>query len=300
MMFELSQLRCFVAVAEELHFGHAANRLHMTQPPLSRQIQLLEHALDVSLFERTSRSVRLTAAGRTFLPEARRLLRLAEGAALTAKRMARGEAGSVAIGFTTGSSYSFLPRLVVVAKEEIPDVDLVLKEMRTVEQMEALASQRIDLGLLRLPIDRRVFEIVCVQREPLMLAVPSDHPLASRNEATVRDVDRQPLVMYSPVESHYFYDLLTSLFQSAEVGPYYVQHISQPHTIVTLVGAGLGIGIVPETANILQAAGKGVRFLRLRTKFVAELQAVWRRDNENPTLRTFRELVLSRFVGGTD
>jgi DNA-binding transcriptional LysR family regulator len=299
-MFELSQLRCFVAVAEELHFGHAAARLNMTQPPLSRQIQLLEHALDVSLFERTSRSVRLTSAGRTFLPEARRLLRLAESAALSARRIARGKAGSVAIGFTTGSSYSFVPRLVTLAKTEMPDVDLVLKEMRTVEQMEALASNRIDLGLLRLPIDRRRVDVVCIQREPLMLAVPADHPLAGREEAAVRDVDRQPFVMYSPVEGRYFHDLLTSLFRSAEVDPHYVQHISQQHTVVALVAAGFGIGIVPETANILQAAGRGVRFLRLRTNFVAELQAVWRQDNDNPTLRAFRDLVLSRFTDAVE
>src|SRR5689334_12489710 len=126
-MFELGQLRCFVAVAEELHFGRAAARLHMTQPPLSRQIQLLEHVLDVTLLERTSRSVRLTHAGSTFLPEARRLLQLAEGAALSVRRVTRGETGSVGIGFTAGSGYSVLPRLVSLAKAEMPDVDLVLR-----------------------------------------------------------------------------------------------------------------------------------------------------------------------------
>lgn len=295
-MFELGQLRSFVAVAEELHFGRAAARLNMTQPPLSRQIQLLEHVLDVSLLERNSRTVRLTPAGRTFLPEARRLLRLAESAALSARRRARGDAGSVAIGFTTGSSYSFVPNLVATAGAEMPDVDFVLKEMRTADQMEALNSSRIDLGLVRLPIDRRGTDVICVQREPLMLVVPADHPLATKQEAVVRDVDRQPFIMYSPIEGHYFYDLLISIFHSAEVDPHYVQHISQQHSIVALVGAGLGLGIVSETANILQAAGRGVRFLRLRTKFVAELYAVWRRDNENPTLRLFRDLVLKQFV----
>src|SRR5690348_14347693 len=108
-MFELSQLRCFVAAAEELHFGRAAERLHMTQPPLSRQIQLLERILGVPLLERTSRSVRLTRAGRTFLPEAQRILRLAESATVATRRVASGEAGSVTIGFTAAGGYGFLP-----------------------------------------------------------------------------------------------------------------------------------------------------------------------------------------------
>ena len=111
-MFEISQIRCFVAVAEELHFGRAAARLHMTQPPLSRQIQLLEHQLGAQLLERSSRSVRLSRAGRSFLPEARTILRLVESAALTARRVAHGNAGSVSIGFTASSGYRFLPELI--------------------------------------------------------------------------------------------------------------------------------------------------------------------------------------------
>ena len=141
-MFDLNQLRCFVAVAEELHFGHAAERLNMTQPPLSRQIQLLEQGLDVKLLDRTSRSVQLTPVGRAFLSEARRVLRLAEGAAMTAKRIARGEAGSITIASSGASSYGFLPRLVTLATAEMHDVDLVLLEMVTTAQVEALAANR--------------------------------------------------------------------------------------------------------------------------------------------------------------
>ena len=141
-MFELSQLRCFVAVAEELHFGRAAARLNMTQPPLSRQVQLLEHALDILLLARTSRSVQLTPAGRAFLPDARRILQLADGAGLTARRVARGEAGSIMLGCTAAASYGLLPRLVAFTTAQMPGIDLVLKEMVTAEQMEALAVRR--------------------------------------------------------------------------------------------------------------------------------------------------------------
>ena len=128
-MFELSQLRCFVAAAEELHFGRAAKRLNMTQSPLSRQIQLLERILDVTLLERTSRNVALTPAGRVFLVEAQRIVRLAENAALAARRVAKGDAGKVAIGFTAVSGYSLVPGIVARARSALPNIDLELHEM---------------------------------------------------------------------------------------------------------------------------------------------------------------------------
>jgi DNA-binding transcriptional LysR family regulator len=298
-MFELSQLRCFAAVAEELHFGRAAARLNMTQPPLSRQIQILEHALGVGLFERTSRSVRLTPAGHAFLTEARHLLQLAEGAGLAAKRVARGEAGSVTIGLTAATSYGFLPRLIAFARSEMPKVDLVLREMVTADQMEALASSRIDLGLVRLPIDRRGVEAVCVAREPLLVAIPKGHRLASGREPTLEDLDRQPLVMYSPVEGRYFYDLLAGLFQAAKVSPNYVQYISQTHTILALVSAGIGLAVVPEAARNLHFEGAVLRPLRtddVRAASIAELYLVWRRHNPNPAAKVFHELILKRFT----
>lgn len=295
-MYELSQLRCFVAVAEDLHFGNAAARLNMTQPPLSRQVQLLEHALDVRLLDRTSRSVSLTSAGRAFLPEARRVLRLAEGAALAARRVARGEAGSVTLGFTAGASYSFLPRLVSLATSELPDVDLVLKEMVTVDQMEALASDRIDFGLVRLPIDRRGVEVVCVMREPLLAALPRNHKLAGDRDVAVRDVDRQPFIMYSPTEGRYFYDLLASLFRAADVLPTYVQYISQTHTIMALVSAGLGVALVPESARSLNFDGVVLRPLRSAPKTFSELFLVSRRDNDSPAVQIFHNLVLRKII----
>ena len=291
-MFEFGQLRCFVAVGEELHFGRAAQRLHMTQPPLSRQIQLLEHAVGVGLFERTSRSVRLAPAGRTFLPEARRLLRLAEAAALDAKRAARGDAGNIALGFTSGSSYAFLPRLVKAAAAELPDVHLVLREMRNSEQMEALAAGRLDAGLVRLPI-----ELTCVGREAILLAVPEDHPLAVAKAAPgLRDLDRAPLVMYSPTENRYFYDLVSGLLRAADVAPEYVQHGTQIHTILGLVSAGMGLALVPESARNLLVRGVTLRDLSPVPLATAELQLVWRRGHDNPALRRFQALVLPQLL----
>ncbi|MCJ8141919.1 LysR family transcriptional regulator [Ancylobacter sp. A5.8] len=292
-MFELSHLRCFVAVAEELHFGRAAARLNLTQPPLSRQIQLLEHTLDVRLLDRTSRSVQLTRAGRSFLPEARRLLRLAEGAALAARRTASGEAGSLTLGFTAVSGYDFLPRLIKRLRAEAPDIDLVLKEMVSSDQFEALATGQIDVGLLRMTFNRHELQAVSVVREPLMLAAPEDHPLAGIEVVHLSDLAGQPFVAYSPYEARYFYDLVATLFAQSGLAPHYVQHISQIHTILGLVKAGLGVALVPRAARHLGFEGVVLKTVAMEPPALAELHAAWRASNINPAIATLRR-TLSR------
>ncbi len=283
-MFELSHLRCFVAVAEELHFGRAAARLNLTQPPLSRQIQLLEHTLDVKLLERTSRSVSLTRAGHSFLPEARRLLRLAEGAALAARRTASGDVGSITLGFTAASGYDFLPRLITQFREAAPGIDLVLKEMVSTDQFESLASGLIDVGLVRPTFNRREVVSLCVVREPLMIAAPEGHPLTRAPEVQLADLDRQPMVTYSPYEARYFYDLLATLFATAGITPRYVQHISQVHSILGLVKAGLGVALVPRAARNLSFEGVVLRPLAAGASPTVELHAIWRPGNTNPAI----------------
>lgn len=292
-MFELGHLRCFVAVAEELHFGRAAARLNLTQPPLSRQIQLLEHALEVRLLDRTSRSVSLTRAGHNFLPEARRILRLTEGAALAARRTASGEAGSITLGFTAASGYDFLPRLITDFRAVAPDIDLVLKEMVSADQLESLISNRIDVGLVRPPFNRRELNSLCVVREPLLLAVPTGHRFADEPMVSVGDLDRQPFVTYSPYEARYFYDLLATIFAEAGVSPHYVQHISQIHSILGLVKAGIGLALVPKAASTLRFEGVTLRPIEMRTSLIVELHAVWRHSNTNPALRTFETSLLA-------
>src|SRR6516165_1370983 len=283
-MFDLNQLRCFVAVAEELHFGRAAARLNMTQPPLSRQIQVLEHIIDAPLLERTSRSVRLTPAGRSFLPEARPILKLAESAAQVAHRIARGKTGSLKIGFTAAAAYGYLPDLIAACRARLPEVDFSLKEMVSGDQFEALASGQIDAGLLLPPIARPELQSRRVLAEPLLAAIPRKHPLANAESITVKDFDDQPFVMYSPYESRYFHDLLVALFTRADILPRYVQHLSQIHSILAMVRAGLGLSIVPAAAASLRISDVRLRPLKLRTRDPVELFMVWRRDDENPLL----------------
>ena len=289
-MFELGQLRSFVAVATELHFGRAAKRLNMTQPPLSRQIQLLEQDLDVQLFIRTSRSVQLTPAGRAFLVEARALLQQSEAAKQAARRAARTNSGSVTVGFIGATTYGFLPRLVTKARTELPSIDLTFREMTTAEQIDALTFGRIDLGLVRPIADQREIVSACVLREHLALALPLDHPLAVRRRPELAQIDGEPFIMYSS-EGRYMNELLTGAFRSAGIQPLYVQQMSHAQAILSLVSTGMGMAIVPEETRNACFDNVVFRPIQLGPGVAAELHAVWLPNNRNHALSALRNLI---------
>ncbi len=281
---ELHQLRCFVAVAEELHFGRAAARLNITQPPLSRQIQLLEHSLGAALFARSSRSVHLTAAGIAFLPDARRLLRISESASQHVRRIASGQAGRLRIGFTAASAYRFLPELITAVRADLPDIDLVLQEMVSGAQVEALISGQLDAGLLRPPVAQPDLAAIKIDAEPLLAAMPARHRLARQSSITLADLDGQDFVMYEPGESRYFHDLLVMLFTAANVRPRFVQQLGQIHSMLALVRAGLGMALVPAAAAALRYHDVRLRPLVLQRPTPVELFLVWRHNADNPLL----------------
>jgi len=296
-MFDLKQLQCFVAVGEELHFGKAARRLNMTQPPLSRHIQLLEHEIKIQLLLRTSRSVRLTAAGKAFLKEAIRILALVESSAASAQRIARGEAGLLRLGFTAGSSYSFLPKLLSATAGSLGDVHIVLAEMVTRQQVEALQSNAIDIGLQRVSTAPDDLQMLLVARERMMVALPRHHRLSKGRLPTLGDLRAEPFITFSPRDGHYFYQLVDGLFSAASIAPRYVQQISQIHSILALVSSGMGVAIVPESARMLHFSGSVLRHLKLPPVY-ADLHVVWRKDNDNPALPAFIDLVREHFVIG--
>ena len=292
-MFELRQLRCFLAVAEELHFGKAAQRLHMTQPPLSRQVQLLEHHLNAQLLERNNRHVKLTSAGRHFMREAQTILRLAEGAQLAVKRISRGDSGTVTIGFTASSGYLFMPGMIARCRERLPDVTLTLKEMVTMEQIEALSSGRLDIALLRPHSSHEDLESLCVAREPLVAAVPTSHTLAQGRLPMLRDFDHAPFVMYTPHEARYFHDLVADTFSHAGVRPEYTQYTSQIHSMLALVRAGLGVALVPEAATNLRFDGVVFRHIRKsQAARLVELYLTWKRESDNPARKNVLDTCL--------
>jgi DNA-binding transcriptional LysR family regulator len=291
-MFEISQLRCFVAVAEELHFSRAAERLNMTQPPLSRQIRLLEHHVGAELLERNSRSVRLTAAGKAFLPEATRILRMAEEAAFTARRAAKGEQGSLSIGFTSASGYSLLPEVVRRLRERAPGVSLNLKELVSTEQVEALNAGELDLGLMRPHTLNSELESLPLVTEPLMLAIHERDAGQVPLHPTLACLHGRPFIMYSPYEARPFYQMLSERFAKAGVVPDVVEHIGQVHTMLALVRAGVGAALIAEGAARLKFDGIVIRPMETEP---VETVCTFRRDNDNPVLRLFLREVLPSF-----
>ncbi|WP_179405445.1 LysR substrate-binding domain-containing protein [Burkholderia guangdongensis] len=295
-MFEISQIRCFVAVAEELHFSRAAERLNMTQPPLSRQIRLLEHQVGTPLLDRSSRSVRLTAAGRSFFPEAVRILRLAEEATYTARRIARGETGTLSIGFTAASGYGLLPRLVRLVRQHSPGVSLTLKELVSRNQLDALASGQLDLGLLRPHAGHTELDTVPLAREGLVLAIPEREAAGWPERPVAADLDGKPFLMYTPYEAQYFHRLLQIIFDRANVAPEIVEHVAQIHTMLALVHLGIGVALIPETATRLHFEGVVMRRIETDPARPVETVCAYRKNNDNPILGLIRTRILPEFA----
>lgn len=290
-MFELSQLRFFLAVATELNFSRAAKRLNMTQPPLSRQIQLLEHQLGVELFDRTTRSVVLTAAGRRFFIEAQDLLQRAHVAMLNAQKMSQGNIGSVNISFVASAVYAFLPMVVARGKERYPHIDISLKEMTTGEQFEALRLRQSDIGLVRAPSALTGVSSEILVSEPFVLAVPRQHELATLSDITIAHLDKQPFIMYALSAWQPFYELLTGMFRSNNIQPDYVQYIGSTLTILSLVNAGMGMAFVPESAARILFDNIIYRHITLPAGIESLLYLAWRDDNDNPAFKVMLELI---------
>ena len=295
-MFEISQIRCFVALAEELHFGHAAERLNMTQSPLSRQIQLLEHHVGTRLVDRGSRGVRLTPAGKAFFPDAARILRLANEAAVTALRVAKGERGTLAIGFTASFGYGKLPDLVRRLHERVPGIALTLKELVTTAQLEGLDSGQIDIGLMRPHIRHGELESVRLAPEPLMLAIPVRDAPHWPERPTLGCLHGKRFMMYAPYEASYFYQLLNNCFDAAGVVPDVVEHVGQIHTMMALVSAGVGVAVVPAAASRLLFSDVVLRAMDTEPAEPVQTVCAYRGDNDNPILATFKRDILPAFL----
>ncbi|MGA3797563.1 LysR family transcriptional regulator [Pseudomonas sp. GL-RE-29] len=290
---QISQIRCFVAVATELHFAKAAALLNMTQPPLTRQIQLLEHSLGVTLFERNRRSVRLTASGRAFLPEAHDILRKITTAEIAARRASSGGEGTVNLGFIPAAS-CFLPMVISATKAKLPNVDLVLKEMQSIDQLEALSANKIDLGLIR-PISQRPdVQSDCVLTESFVLAIPASHPLAGQDLVRVVDLDQQPFIMYSPSEGRYSYEMLAGPFRAAACAPRYVQYINRSDSMLYLVSAAMGLAIVPISAVREHFQDVVYKPLDLGDAH-AQLHLARRTTSHNPITEGLREVLTDAF-----
>lgn len=282
---ELKTIRYFIAVAEELHFGRAARRLHISQPPLSRQIANLECELGCMLFRRTKRSVEMTAAGETLLVRARPLLVGLDDAADATRRAARGEIGRLSIGFFIGATYRLLPDALRVFRAQAPQVEVVFHEMRITAVPAAIASGLIDVGFLRPPVCDPLIATEVLLREPFVAALPEGHPLAQRRRLRLIDLANERFVMFTPGPSVLYSQILAACNQ-AGFTPQVSYEAQHPETLLGLVRSGAGIALV--ASSIERRGDPGIAFRRVTGPLpLAEIAVAWRSNDPSPLVRTF-------------
>jgi len=286
----MRHLRYFVAVAEELHFGRAAERLHMTQQPLSQQIRQLETELGVLLFHRTKRQVQLTEPGKAFLGEARQILQKADQAVEMVRQVAQGESGRLKVGFSGFATYSILPKVLRVFREFFPRVELELEEMTTSVQVQALQDQQIHLGMMIPPVPDATLNLELILREPFVVILPETHSLATQLELTLLDLANESFILVSRHLEPGYYDQCISLFQKAGFSPKVIQKASQKQTILGLVSAGMGVSLAPASIRNIQRTGVVYTTLNAPMSEV-DLAAVWRQDEQSPILQKFLKVI---------
>jgi DNA-binding transcriptional LysR family regulator len=283
---ELRQLRYFIAVAEELHFRRAAERLHMSQPPLSQQIRALEDELGFTLLTRTRRRVELTPAGEAFLRDARALLSELDGAVATARRIDAGQTGRLRVGFVGSALLSIVPGTVERFRASRPGVAIELRERSTVDQQRAVAAGVVDVGLVRPPIeDDGQLRAETVLRERTVAALPAAHPLASLSRVPLRRLAAEPHVMFPRDQAPGFHDLLIAALAGTGAGPRVIQYAPEMLTIIGLVAAGTGVSLVP--ASVSRLALDGVTYRPVTGAPHSELVAITRRGDDSALVRGF-------------
>jgi len=293
MNIELRHLRYFVAVAEELHFGRAAARLNISQPPLSQQIQILEQQMGARLFARTNRSVSMTAAGKQFLADARQILMQVEEAAARAARLHHGETGELRIGFTSSAPFiQAVSDTLSRFRRQYPDVHLQTRESNTREQIAPLNEGALDLGLMRKTQLPDMLDWQVILREPLLAMVPRDHRLAQRDAVTLAELVQEPLVFFDPRVGTGLYDDILGLLRPYGA-PIITQEVGEAMTIIGLVSAGLGVSILPASFKKVQL--NGMRWLPIADEeAVSEMWLVWSRHHEQTqAAQRFREQLLA-------
>jgi len=253
---ELRHLRYFRAVAEELHFGRAAERLHIAQPPLSQQIRQLERELGVGLLTRSTRRVELTRAGEAYLRRTIAVLDAVDDAGHQARRVAEGLEGHLSIACVGSATYSVLPRLVRALRERLPHVEISIRgEMLAPAQLDALRHGDVDLALLRPPVDDPEIRTEHIRRDRLIVALPSAHRLAESDTLRIDDLREEDVIAHAGHDRSVMGRLLTTICADAGFAPRIRQEVSETSTLVTLVAAGLGIAVVPAPTADLDVAG---------------------------------------------
>jgi DNA-binding transcriptional LysR family regulator len=285
MDVELRHLRYFLAVADELHFGRAAERVRVAQPAVSQQIQRLEQAIGTRLFERNRREVRLTPAGETLRAYAQRAVDDVELGVRAAQRAAAGEIGHLTIGFLETAASTIVPQAVRRFQAAHPDVELTLRELGVGAQIDGLESGRLDVGFLRPPIGSAGLVFEKLVDEELVAAVPSGHPLAGRESVVARTIAGEPLVMLAREVVPSLYDQVLALNQEAEGAGNIAQEATSIQAVLGLVAAGLGLAVLPASVRSLSRAG--VDFVAIRSRHRSPLFIAHRRGDDSALVVRF-------------
>ena len=286
---ELRHLRYFVAVAEELSFRKAAERLRLAQPPLSAQIKSLESELGVRLFERTTRSVKLTQAGRVLLTEARIVLTAATRAEDRARKAEEGLIGTLRIGIIAPSANAWLARILRDFQQRFPGVQLSVFDLVSTEQLRRLHQDQLDVGLLRPPVGFAELDYQFVEESQQVIAMPAGHPLARKRQLEWRDFHDVSMVLMHPSVQHGYYDAFFAVCAKAGAVPRPTQYANDIQTKMWLISAGFGIA--PTTATLAEVTRPGLVF-REAPPGLPPVRTVlaWRRADESPLVRAFREM----------
>jgi DNA-binding transcriptional LysR family regulator len=284
---ELRHLRYFVAVAEELHFTRAAERLNMAQPPLSQQIHQLEIELGVQLFQRTKRQVKLTAAGKNFLKNVYKILIDLDKTCDSAQRAQKGEIGNIVVGFTGTATYDILPKLLQPYRSEFPFVDISVLQLSTTDQIQSLLNGEINIGILCAPIKNSQLNFEVIHQEPFIIAMPRNHPLASKSgPIEVQEFSKELFIMIPRNSGQIYYDTIINICHNAGFSPNITQEVHELHTSISLVAAGMGVALVPDSIQNLRVRGITYRQLKNSVSTLKTALA-WRNDETSPLVHTF-------------
>jgi DNA-binding transcriptional LysR family regulator len=285
---DLRRLRYFTAVAEELHFGRAAQRMHVVQSAVSHQVKLLEEELGFALLERSRHNVRLTVPGEIFLPEARDLLRRAEEAMRRARASADGAVGRLAIGFVDNVLWSILPPILRDFRQSWPQVALTLHPLDRTAQIEALKTSVIDIGIMPSPSPGHALKSTALAAGPLVAAIPENHPFAVRSTLSLVELASEPFVLFPQRMRSRILEIIVACCASVGFTPRIVQEAEQLHTLLALVGASLGVTLVPQWVARVQQPGVIYVPVDLTTPY--ELIVAWSANTDNPAVANFRQI----------
>lgn len=291
---ELRQLKYFITVANELHFSRAAEKLNMTQPPLSMEIKKLEAELDVQLFLRTKRKVKLTEAGEVFLKRAVNILQKIEDSKNEVRRVHRGELGDLKLGYAGLVTYDLLPRVLSQFKGKYPYIEVFLKHLQTADQIISLEKEEIDVGLLIPPIESNNIEYKIIQKEEVVMALPKSHLFAdSNNPIDLSELKNEPFIMSQRSEGKGYHDFMMNLCYQSGFLPKVIQEAQDLQTVISLVGAGMGIALLPSPIQFFKndtIVYRPINHSKQKNRLIP-IAVAWNKVNKSTVLKSFIQMI---------